>query len=206
MDRAGLQPGIEPRHETVATPDKENAIYLAAFTMPIKDEDADYPALLMGNFVLGGGALSWHIADRLRQQGGLLLHGDVDVASQPDRSAGSLMVLAIYNPANVAKVATGVEEELARLLNGGVKADELEKAKTGSSSNSKSSKPWTPCSRRRSPKTSTSAGPCSFRRILSKRSRNSHPMLSMPHPQACRPQTAFGGYRRRFWEEVGSRQ
>ena len=51
------QTDIEPRRETVSTPDKENAIYLAGQIIPIRDDDPDYPALLMGNFVLGGGAL-----------------------------------------------------------------------------------------------------------------------------------------------------
>jgi zinc protease len=41
------------------------------------------------------------------------------------------MVLATYNLSNVAKFVTGVDEEVARLLRKGVKADELEKAKTG---------------------------------------------------------------------------
>ena len=51
-------------------------------------------------------------------------------ANSIDRRA-SFMVLAIYNPINVEKVVTGVDEELARLLKDGVKTDELEKAKTG---------------------------------------------------------------------------
>ena len=41
------------------------------------------------------------------------------------------MILAIYNPINVAKVVTGVDEELDRLLRDGVTPDELDKAKTG---------------------------------------------------------------------------
>ena len=53
------------------TPDKENAIYLAGLSVPIKDDNPDYPALLVGNFILGGGGLSSRIADRLRQKGGL---------------------------------------------------------------------------------------------------------------------------------------
>ena len=57
--------------ETIATPDKENAVYLAGLSMPIKDDDPDYPALLAGNFILGGGGLSSRLADRLRQKGGL---------------------------------------------------------------------------------------------------------------------------------------
>ena len=66
-----FQDNIEPRRETVKTPDKENAVFLAGLSMPIKDDHPDYPALLAGNFVLGGGALSSRIADRLRQKGGL---------------------------------------------------------------------------------------------------------------------------------------
>ena len=36
--------------------------------LPMKDSDPDYPALLAGNFILGGGAISSRIADRLRKQ------------------------------------------------------------------------------------------------------------------------------------------
>ena len=126
------QPNTEPRRDTVSTPDKENAVYLAGLLMPIKDDDPDYPALLMGNFVLGGGsALSSRIADRLRQKGGLSYTAMSMLQASPLDRRASLMVLAIYNPDNVAKVVTGVDEELARLLRDGVKTDELEKAKTG---------------------------------------------------------------------------
>ncbi len=125
------QSDIEPRRETVSTPDKENAIYLAGLLMPIKDDDPDYPALLMGNFVLGGGALSSRIADRLRQKGGLSYTAMSMLQASPLDRRGNFMVLAIYNPNNVAKVVSGVDEELARLLRDGVKTDELEKAKTG---------------------------------------------------------------------------
>jgi zinc protease len=125
------QADIEPKRETVATPDKENAVYLAGTTMPIKDDDPDYPALAMGNFILGGGSLSSRIADRLRQKGGLSYTAMSMLQASPiDRRAG-LMVLAIYNPDNVTKVVAGVDEELARLLKEGVKTGELEKAKTG---------------------------------------------------------------------------
>jgi zinc protease len=125
------QPDLEPRRETVATPDKENAIYLAGLTMPIRDDDPDYPALLLGNFVLGGGSLSSRIADRLRQQGGLSYTAMSMLQANSVDHRGSFMVLAIYNPDNVAKVTTGVDEELARLLRDGVKPAELEKAKAG---------------------------------------------------------------------------
>jgi zinc protease len=39
--------------------------------------------------------------------------------------------MAIFNPLNVAKVIEGVDDEVARLLKGGVTAKELEDAKVG---------------------------------------------------------------------------
>ena len=41
------------------------------------------------------------------------------------------MIYAIYNPSNVAKVVTGVDEEIAKILKDGVTEDELKKAKDG---------------------------------------------------------------------------
>ena len=79
------QPDLKPERETILTPDKENAIYLAGLSLPIKDDDPDYPALLMGNFILGGGGLSSRIADRLRQKGGLS-YGAGRCSRQPARS------------------------------------------------------------------------------------------------------------------------
>ena len=39
--------------------------------------------------------------------------------------------MAIYNPVNVAKVVSGVDEEVARILRDGVTAEELKRAKDG---------------------------------------------------------------------------
>ena len=125
------QPEIEPRRETIETPDKENAVYLGAIAMPVKDDDPDYAALAMGNFILGGGSLSSRIADRLRQKGGLSYTAMSMLQASPIDRRASLLILAIYNPDNVAKVVAGVDDELTRLLKDGVKTDELEKAKTG---------------------------------------------------------------------------
>ncbi len=125
------QPDLVPRRETISTPDKENAVYYAGLMMPIKDDNPDYPALLAGNFILGGGGLSSRIADRLRQKGGLSYGAGSALLASPFEPSGRFLVYAIYNPVNVDKVEAGVDEELERLLRDGVKADELEKAKTG---------------------------------------------------------------------------
>jgi zinc protease len=125
------QTDIKPVKESIETPDKENAMYLAGTVFPMKDDAPDYPALSVGNFILGGGSISSRIADRLRGKGGLS-YGAASIfnASALDPRA-SIMIYAIYNPMNLAKVVTGVDEEVARLLKDGVADDELKKAKDG---------------------------------------------------------------------------
>jgi zinc protease len=126
-----FQADLKPERVTILTPDKENAIYLAALSVPIKDDNPDYPALSIGNFILGGGGLSSRIADRLRQKDGLSYGArSIFSASTLDPRA-ELIINAIYNPANVAKVVSDVDEELERLLRDGVTTAELDGAKNG---------------------------------------------------------------------------
>ena len=122
---------IKPRRETIATPDKENAAYLAALSIPMKDDHPDYPAVLAGNFILGGGGLSSRLADRLRQKGGLSYTAMSMFQASAWDTRADMLILAIYNPKNRDKVVTGVDEELERLVHDGVTAAELDRAKTG---------------------------------------------------------------------------
>ncbi len=126
-----FQPQIQARRDRLETPDKANAVYIAGMAMPIKDDHPDYPALVAGNFILGGGALSSRIADRLRQKGGLSYTAMSMFSASPLDAHANVMVLAIYNPLNVDKVVTGVDEEIVRLLKDGVTESELSKAKAG---------------------------------------------------------------------------
>ena len=125
------QPDIKPIRETILTPDKENAVYLAALTMPIKDDNPDYPPLVIGNFILGGGGLSSRIANRLRQKDGLSYGAGSGLGASPLDPRAEAIINAIYNPRNVAKVVKGVDEELERFVRDGATAAELEAAKTG---------------------------------------------------------------------------
>jgi zinc protease len=126
-----VPPGLKAEHDSIETPDKANAIYLAGLVAPIKDSDPDYPALVAGNFLLGGGSLSSRIADRLRQKGGLSYGAMSVFVADPFDAHGALMIFAIYNPINVEKVSAGVSEEVDRLLRDGVTAAELDRSKAG---------------------------------------------------------------------------
>lgn len=126
-----FQPGVKGTRESIVTPDKANACYFAGLPVEMKDSDPEYPAMTIGNYILGGGAISSRIADRLRQKGGLSYSAASMFSASALDQRGTLMIMAIYNPVNLAKVEAGVDEELARLLRDGVAADELKRAKDG---------------------------------------------------------------------------
>jgi zinc protease len=113
----------------IETPDKANAVYLAALTLARTDNDPDHAALEVGNFLFGGGSLSSRLGNRVRQKEGLS-YGVASrySASSLDRSA-RFMMFAICNPANMPKVEKAVAEELDKVLKDGVGAKELDEAK-----------------------------------------------------------------------------
>ena len=115
----------------IETPDKANAAYFAAMTLPMKDSDPDYPALAIGNFVLGSGGLSSRLADRVRQKEGLsyTVQSNLQPSAVDERT--SFYVFAISNPANAGKVHTAIQEELKRLADDGITQEELDEAKEG---------------------------------------------------------------------------
>jgi zinc protease len=116
---------------TINTPDKANATYSAGLLFPLRDDDPDYPALLMGNYILGSGALSSRLGNRIRQQEGLSYSVSSSLSvSSFDKRAG-LTIGAICNPQNMGRVEKAAREELERLLRDGVTPEELDKAKQG---------------------------------------------------------------------------
>jgi len=122
---------VQPINKSFETPDKANAFFLAGVNLSLRDDDPDYPALLLGNYMLGGGFLNSRLAVRIRQKDGLSYGvGSSFNASQLDKS-GSFRANAIYAPQNAAKLEAAFKEELARALKDGFTADEVEKAKSG---------------------------------------------------------------------------
>ena len=45
----------KPINKNIETPDKANAIFVASQTVKLSMKDADYPAMLMANYMIGGG-------------------------------------------------------------------------------------------------------------------------------------------------------
>ncbi len=114
-----------------ATPDKANAIYSLAGLIKIRDDDPQYPALEIGNEILGGGLLNSRLATRIRQKDGLSYGVGSQVHADPLDAIGSFSIFAISAPQNTAKVESDTKEEMARVIATGFTAEEITAAKSG---------------------------------------------------------------------------
>jgi zinc protease len=122
---------IEPVDRSIETPDKPNSMFFAGLPVAMSDEDKDYPALVLGNYMLGGGFLNSRLATRIRQKDGLS-YGVGSMFTAPTKSNGAqFMVYAIAAPQNMAKVEADFKEEMARALKDGFTAEEVAAAKSG---------------------------------------------------------------------------
>ena len=117
--------------EKILTPDKPNAAYIAAMTIPMRDDHPDYAALSIGNFVLGSSGLSSRLGDRLRQKEGLSYSVQSSLQPSAVDERTTFFLFAISNPDNAPKVHEAIQDELKKLLENGVTAEELEAAKAG---------------------------------------------------------------------------
>ncbi|HZF39596.1 MAG TPA: pitrilysin family protein [Blastocatellia bacterium] len=122
---------VEPISKSFETPDKANAFFLAGVNLNVRDDDPDYPALVLGNFMLGGGFLNSRLAVRIRQKDGLSYGVGSSFSAGALDKRGAFMANAIYAPQNAAKLEAAFKEELARALKDGFTADEVKNAKSG---------------------------------------------------------------------------
>ena len=122
-----------PKPETIRieTPDKANAMYFAGLLLPLKDDHPDYPALIVGNEVLGGSGFASRLMSRIREKEGLSygVMSSFRASALDPRSTFSLM--AICNPENAEKVLQLAREEIELLLKSGITAEELSDSQQG---------------------------------------------------------------------------
>jgi zinc protease len=128
---AAVYKAVLGKSETIDTPDKANAVYLSGGTLRLRDDDPAYPALEIGNAILGGGFLNSRLATRIRQHDGVSYTVGSEVSADPLDAVGSFSVFAICAPQNIGKVETDVHEELERALKSGFTAKEVADAKSG---------------------------------------------------------------------------
>ncbi|HKY03105.1 MAG TPA: pitrilysin family protein [Burkholderiales bacterium] len=114
--------------ELIAAPDKANAEVEAGLNIPMRDDHVDFPAMVLGNYLLGG---NWdaRLWKRVREKEGL----SYSVGSWFDAAsldpAGVFGMQAIFAPQNRERVEQALRDELSRALDQGYTQAEVEKAR-----------------------------------------------------------------------------
>ena len=115
--------------ETINTPDKTNAILLGGLNLDISRKHADYPAVIMANELLGGGAfLSSRIPARLRENEGMSYGAGSFINVEYKYNTGNWGVYAYFNPMYKGRLDSALRQEVDKAINGGFTADELKKS------------------------------------------------------------------------------
>ena len=122
---------IKPSEKNIETPDKANAMFFAGMPVKVNDSHEDYAAMVMGNYILGGGFLNSRLATRIRQNDGLSygVGSWFNGSSQDD--GGGFGAYAISAPENSEKVQVAFKEEITKVITDGFTQEELDAARNG---------------------------------------------------------------------------
>jgi len=121
---------VAPVRLSLATPDKQNAVFSARLSLPMTDRDPDYAALMLANHLLGGGGDS-RLWNRIREKDGLSYSVYSAVQWNPQEANSEWIAQAIFAPQNREKVERAFQEELTRALQEGFTQAEFEAGRKG---------------------------------------------------------------------------
>ncbi|MFM2398358.1 MAG: hypothetical protein RL341_515 [Pseudomonadota bacterium] len=120
----------KPTLLTFKTPDKQNAYMQVQQAIALNDNDAEYAAVLMGNYMLGLGGNS-RLWKRIREKEGLSYDVRSTMSWNNYEQNSQWTATAIFAPQNRAKVEAAFREEVARLLKDGFTQEELAEGRQG---------------------------------------------------------------------------
>ena len=123
---------VPPRVLRVETPDKENAMFIARLNIDMRDDDPDYPALYLANWIMGGGAgFDSRLTARIRVKEGLSYGAGSQLNVGPMDRGADWTVFAIAAPQNVEKVEAAFKDEVVKAHKDGFNLIEVASAKSG---------------------------------------------------------------------------
>jgi zinc protease len=112
----------------VLTPDKANAVLRAGLNVKLRDDNADFPALVLANYLLGGSSTA-RMPGRVREKEGLSYSTFSSFNASAFDEAGSFRIGAIFAPQNRSRVENAIRDELARAARDGFSAEEVKAGK-----------------------------------------------------------------------------
>ncbi|MFN7692607.1 MAG: M16 family metallopeptidase, partial [Burkholderiales bacterium] len=119
---------IPPADERQTTPDKQNATFNAVLSLPMNDAHADYPAMLLADYILGANTDS-RLWVRIREKEGLSYGTWSYINWNPFEANSTWSFGAIFAPQNRDRVEKAFREELARAVKDGFSGAEVVNAK-----------------------------------------------------------------------------
>jgi zinc protease len=120
---------IDPTDKKIETPDKQNSFFIAGEMVKINDEDPDYPAVVMANYMFGASGLGTRLSRRIRDKEGLSYSVGSQIGAPTKDDGGNFLAYAISAPQNGPKVEASFRDELTKTLKEGFTADEVAAAK-----------------------------------------------------------------------------
>jgi zinc protease len=114
--------------QKIETADKQMAIWLGGLTFKMNDDDPDYAAMLVANYILGGSGGS-RLFKRVRDKEGLSYGVGSNFQTPSEDDGSNFLLYAISAPQNSPKVESSIKDELTRTLRDGFSADEVTAAK-----------------------------------------------------------------------------
>jgi zinc protease len=117
---------------TIETPDKENAVFMARMNIDVNQNDPEYAALQLADYIFGGAAgFDSRLTARIRVKEGLSYSVGSQAAGTIFDRAGTWTADASAAPQNIARVEAALREEIEKALRDGFTDEEIAKAKSG---------------------------------------------------------------------------
>ena len=119
-------------NETIETPDKANAVFVAGLRLNLSDQDAGLSGSRVRQLHAGRRVFELPAGHPDPGQGWPELRGQFgSVSAKPKEKDGQFQAFAIANPQNVAKVETAFKEELEQALKDGFTQKEIDADRDG---------------------------------------------------------------------------
>lgn len=119
---------IKPLLQVIETPDKANTMWAAGNLLKMSDTDPEYPAMVLGNYLMGSGMNSRLFA-RIRGKEGLSYGVGAAIQVTPKEDVTKFFAYAICAPQNAPKVEASFKDEVKKILGEGYTAKEIEDGK-----------------------------------------------------------------------------
>jgi zinc protease len=114
--------------QRIETPDKQNATFIAGMPVRMSDEDPDYPAMVLANYILGGSPGS-RLFSRIRDKEGLSYGVRSQFGAPAKEDRATFMASIISAPQNAPKAEASFLDEIRHTVRDGFTAEEVAAAK-----------------------------------------------------------------------------